>query len=70
MKGGRPFEVTTWRRPLSEMSREISSAGFVVSRLAEPHPVEQLARIDPSANEYLQTHPHFLFVKAIPAPTT
>ncbi len=67
VKGGRPFEVTTWRRPLSEISREIREAGFSIDVLAEPMPVDSLAEIDPSKDEYLRTRPHFLFVRAIPS---
>ena len=65
VKGGRPFEVTTWRRPLAEISREIRDAGFVIDLIEEPMPAESLAHIDPSASEYLRTHPHFLFVRAL-----
>ena len=66
VKGGRPFEVTTWRRPLSEISREIREAGFAIDVLAEPMPVDSLAEIDPSKDEYLRTRAHFLFIRAIP----
>ncbi len=69
MKGGRPFDVTTWRRPLREMSNEIRSAGFVIDALDEPAPAQQLAIADPATNEYLMTHPHFLFVRALPTLT-
>ena len=65
-KGGRPFEVTTWRRPLSEIGNEIRKAGFAIDLLAEPMPVDSLLEIDPSTDEYLRTRPHFLFVRAIP----
>ncbi len=67
-KGGLPFEVTTWRRPLRAMSEEIRSAGFVIEMLDEPAPTQELATLEPATNEYLTTHPHFLFVKVIPNP--
>lgn len=65
-KGGRPFEVTTWRRPLRSISEEIRLAGFVIEALDEPAPSGQLADREPATNEYLMTHPHFLFIKAVP----
>lgn len=68
-KGGRPFEVTTWRRPLREISRELRTAGLLIEVLDEPAPSERLVDVDPEMNDYLTTHPHFLFVRAVPAPT-
>ncbi len=60
-KGGKPFEVTTWRRSLGEISREICDAGFVISRIDEPMPQPSLQAIVPSTDAYLRTHPHFIF---------
>ena len=65
-KGGQPFEVTTWRRPLRSISEEIRSAGYLIDTLDEPAPSAQLAAREPATNEYLMTHPHFLFIKAVP----
>lgn len=67
-KGGKPFEVTAWRRPLAEMSREIRDAGFVIEALHEPMPATRLANVHPTADERLRTRPHFLFVRAVPDP--
>ena len=67
-KGGKPFEVTCWRRPLRGISAEIRAAGFVIDMLDEPAPDDRLAIVEPATNEYLTTHPHFLFVRAIPSP--
>jgi hypothetical protein len=38
-KGGQPFEVTFWRRPLTAITAAISSAGFLIDRLVEPAPL-------------------------------
>ena len=62
-KRGREFEVTFWRRPLAEMSREIQASGFHIASFDEPMPHASLAGIDPATNAYLTTHPHFLFVR-------
>ena len=63
-KRGRDFDVTTWRRPLGEMSQEIRAAGFVIDVLAEPMPQEALQDVDLPIHDYLTTHPHFLFIRA------
>ncbi len=67
-KGGADFEVTYWRRPLSAMSDEIQRSGFRIAALAEPLPDEALGDLDPAKNEYLTTHPHFLFVTLTAVP--
>ncbi len=65
-KGGREFDVTFWRRPLTAMSEEIAKAGFLIGSLEEPMPDSSLVDLDPKANEYLTTNPHFLFVRVLP----
>ncbi len=65
VKGGKPFEVTTWRRPLAEISREISDAGLLISRIDEPMPHPSLEEIEPGKNTYLRTRPHFLFCRLV-----
>ena len=67
-KGSQSFEVTFWRRPLTEMCRSISSAGFVIERLVEPEPVAELARRDPADDRRLRTAPGFLFFRLAPSP--
>ena len=68
VKGGKPFEVTTWRRPLAEISREISEAGLVVSRIDEPMPQPSLHAIEPATDAYLRSRPHFLFFRLVRHP--
>ena len=65
VKGGKPFEVTTWRRPLAEISREISEAGLVISRIDEPMPQPSLHSIEPATDAYLRSRPHFLFFRLV-----
>jgi ubiquinone/menaquinone biosynthesis C-methylase UbiE len=61
VKGGKPFNVTTWRRPLAEISREISEAGLVINRIDEPMPHTRLRELEPAIDARLRTRPHFLF---------
>ena len=62
-KGSGQFEVTFWRRPLTAMCQAITSAGFVIERVVEPQPLEELAARDPVAYERIRTQPRFLFFR-------
>ncbi len=66
-KGGRAFEVTFWRRPLTDMCEAIADAGFVIERLVEPGPLADLAERDADAYETIRTKPRFLFFRLRPA---
>jgi ubiquinone/menaquinone biosynthesis C-methylase UbiE len=63
--GGRPFEVTFWRRPITAMTAAISRAGFVIDRMVEPSPMPPLQKIDPDRYRRLQTTPEFLHFRLI-----
>lgn len=69
-KDSESFEVTFWRRPLTDMCRAISEAGFVIERLLEPQPAEELAGRDPASHEHLRTRPGFLFFRLAPSPAS
>jgi SAM-dependent methyltransferase len=62
-KGGQPFDVTFWRRPLTAMTAAISSAGFVIDQLVEPAPLPELQRSSPQDYDKLRTRPGFLFFR-------
>jgi ubiquinone/menaquinone biosynthesis C-methylase UbiE len=64
-KGGQPYEVTFWRRPLTAMTAAISSAGFVIDKLVEPAPLPSLQRHDPGAYDKIRTGPRFLFFRLV-----
>ncbi len=66
-KGGSPFDVTYWRRPLTAMSEQFKAAGFAIETLVEPMPDRGLAARDAAQNEYLTTHPHFLLAALVVA---
>lgn len=52
--------VEFYARPLTEMSRAIAAAGFVIERIVEPKPVPECATIAPEAYQKLSTQPWFL----------
>jgi SAM-dependent methyltransferase len=62
-KGGQPFDVTFWRRPLTAMTAAVTEAGFIIDQLVEPAPQPELQRRDPRAYHELQTEPAFLFFR-------
>ena len=62
-KGSGEFEVTFWRRPLTEMTKAIHQAGFAIERLEEPMPLAELVERDPDAYTRLRTQPAFLFFR-------
>jgi SAM-dependent methyltransferase len=64
--GGRDFEVTFWRRPLTAMCEAIANAGFVIERLVEPAPLPEAAERDAQAYEAIRTKPRFLFFRLRP----
>jgi hypothetical protein len=64
-KGGQPYEVTFWRRPLTAITAAISSAGFVIDRLVEPAPLPSLQQHDPQAYDKLRTRPGSLFFRLV-----
>lgn len=66
-KGSGEFEVTFWRRPLTEMTRAIAAAGFLIEQLVEPQPVPELRERSPRDYATLSTKPRFLFFRLRPA---
>lgn len=69
-KGSGSFEVSFWRRPLTEMCRSIHSAGFVIERLVEPEPLPELAERDPEHYLILRDAPRFLLFRLAPFPAS
>jgi SAM-dependent methyltransferase len=67
-RAGRLFDVSFWRRPLREMTRAISRAGFAIELLDEPSPAPEGAEIDPEGYEAARTRPFFLFFRLRPRP--
>jgi ubiquinone/menaquinone biosynthesis C-methylase UbiE len=64
-KGGQPFDVTFWRRPLTAITAAISGAGFVIDRLVEPEPSPELRQRDPQSYDKIRSRPTFLFFRLI-----
>lgn len=59
------FEVTFWRRPLTQMAEAIAASGFLIERLVEPRPSPVLAQSHPDSYRKLMTAPRFLFFRLV-----
>ena len=55
--------VTFWRRPLSDTVNELADVGFVVERLVEPQPSQEVRRSDPVAYASLTQRPAFVAMR-------
>ena len=53
-----------YRRPLRDISEPFANAGFVIQRLCEPTPDEELKLKDPKGYDRLRCLPAFIFVRA------
>jgi SAM-dependent methyltransferase len=60
------WEITAWRMPLTRLTGEFAEAGFLIERLVEPLPDQQMAESHPESFRKLSTEPGFLFVRLIP----
>ncbi|MHB8268430.1 class I SAM-dependent methyltransferase [Bradyrhizobium sp.] len=53
-----------YRRPLRDLTEPLSDAGFVIERICEPTPSEELKLQDPKGYDRLCRLPAFIFVRA------
>jgi hypothetical protein len=53
-----------FRRPLRDLTEPLASAGFVIERIVEPTPSDELKIKDPKGYDLLCRLPAFLFVRA------
>lgn len=57
-------KVQFYRRPLTLISQDLQTAGFVIERLLEPQPTEEHWRADPDQAALFNIHPWFLVIRA------
>jgi SAM-dependent methyltransferase len=53
-----------YRRPLRDLTEPLADAGFVIERICEPTPNEELKLQDPKGYDRLRRLPAFIFVRA------
>jgi SAM-dependent methyltransferase len=61
---GVPVQVPSYWRPLGAMISALAEAGFVIERIIEPRPIEELKDKEPEVYELLSKRPGFLCVRA------
>jgi ubiquinone/menaquinone biosynthesis C-methylase UbiE len=62
----RDWQVRFWHRSLTAMCAEFREAGFLISELLEPRPVEEMAQRDADAYARLSTAPAFIAFRLTP----
>lgn len=59
------WEITAWRMPLTAMTEEFATAGFLIERLVEPVPLPEMADTHPEAHARLTTNPGFVVFRLL-----
>lgn len=62
---GKPVEVNSFRRPLSECITPLTENGFYIDKLVEPKPTEEFEKLDPKHYKELNEFPAFMCIRAI-----
>ncbi len=60
------WEITTWRMPLSWMTEEFATAGFVIDGLIEPTPESAMRETHPDTYDKLSNEPAFVLFRLWP----
>lgn len=60
------WDVQYWRTSLEQTSEEICDAGFLIERIVEPLPTEEVATIDTETYETLLSKPGFIAMRLVP----
>ena len=62
---GKPVEVNSFRRPLSECLLPLTNNGFYIDKLTEPKPTKEFEHLDPRHFKELNEFPAFMCIRAI-----
>jgi SAM-dependent methyltransferase len=62
------WEVTAWRMPLTQITEEFATAGFVIERLIEPTPDRAMLATHPDKYAKLLQEPAFVLFRLRPRP--
>ena len=59
------WEITAWRMPLTQLTAEFQSAGFLIERLVEPTPQPEMAESHPESFAKLSAEPGFILFRLV-----
>jgi ubiquinone/menaquinone biosynthesis C-methylase UbiE len=62
---GKPVEVNSFRRPLSECLLPLTNNGFYIDKLVEPKPTKEFEHFDPKHFKELNEFPSFMWIRAV-----
>ncbi|MEW7278352.1 class I SAM-dependent methyltransferase [Aquimarina sp. 2201CG1-2-11] len=62
---GKPIEVNSYRRPLSECILPLTNNGFYIDKLIEPKPTKEFEKADPKHFKELNDFPAFMCIRAV-----
>lgn len=66
---GKPVEVNSFRRSLSECLSPLNNNGFYIDKLLEPKPTKEFEKLDPKHYKELNEFPAFMCIRAVRKPT-
>ncbi len=59
------FAITTWHKPIGEISQEATNAGFVIANIVEPKPLPKMEQISEQKFKILNKIPRFIILKLL-----
>jgi ubiquinone/menaquinone biosynthesis C-methylase UbiE len=62
---GKPVNIHSFRRPLSECLQPLTNNGFYIDKIVEPRPVKEFEQFDPRHFKELNEFPGFLCIRAV-----
>jgi ubiquinone/menaquinone biosynthesis C-methylase UbiE len=62
---GKPVEVNSFRRPLSDCLLPLTNNGFYIDKLIEPKPTKEFEHFDPRHFKELNEFPSFMCIRAV-----
>lgn len=65
---GKPVDMPSYRRPMSEVINPLLKAGFILEEILEPLPMQQFKEKAPEDYEELTHRPGFMCMRAVKAP--
>ena len=62
---GKPVNVPSFKRPLHNMTDALNNAGFLIEKIVENRPIEEMKQVAPKDYEKLNREPGFITFRAL-----